>query len=161
MLKRSKNRSGLEKEDGWWWKYRPVIVVLQSVNTLNKKADTNQLHCWRGDQWNIILKRYFRYHITIVYSKGYERRNPKLSQTTQEVASVRGSSLFTEFFYHLHFDCTNELKNAMVWKRKTVGAQASKAHVTRKSERLIHESVARCVTRCYVSLGTVENFNAL
>ena len=152
MRKRSKNRSGLEKEDGWWWKYRPVIVVLQSVNTLNKKADTNQLHCWRGGQWNIILKRHFRYHITIVYSKGYERRNPKLSQTTQEVASVRGSSLFTEFFfYYLHFDCTNELKTSVVWKRKTVGAQASKAHVSRKT---------RCVTWCYVSRGTVENLNA-
>ena len=102
----------MEKEDGWLLKYQPVMVVLQSVNTLNKKADTNQLHCWRGDQWNIILKRYFRYHITIVYSKGFEGRNPKLSQTTQEVASVGGSSLFTEFFifYYLHFDCTNELK---------------------------------------------------
>ena len=152
MRKRSKNRSGLEKEDGWLLKYQPVIVVLQSVNTLNKKANTNQLHCWRGDQWNIILKRYFRYHITIVYSKGFERRNPKLSQTTQEVASVRGSSLFIEFFiiYYLHFDCTNELKTAVVWKRKTVGAQASKAHVPRKSARLFHESVTRCMTRCYV-----------
>ena len=151
MRKRSKNRSGLEKEDGWLLKYQPVMVVLQSVNTLNKKADTNQLHCWRGDQWNIILKRYFRYHITIVYSKGFERRNPKLSQTTQEVASVRGSSLFTEFFifYYLHFDCTNELKTAVVWKRTIVGAQASKAHVPRKSARLFHESVKRCVTRCY------------
>ena len=152
MRRRSKNCSVLEKDDSWWWKYRPVIVVLQSVNTLNKKADTNQLHCWMGGQWNIILKRHFRYHITIVYSKGYERRNPKLSQTTQEVASVRGSRLFTEFFfYYLHFDCTNELKTSVVWKRKTVGAQASKAHVSRKT---------RCVTRCYVSRGTVENLNA-
>ena len=112
----------------------------------------NQLHCWMGGQWNIILKRHFRYHITIVYSKGYERRNPKLSQTTQEVASVRGSRLFTEFFfYYLHFDCTNELKTSVVWKRKTVGTQASKAHFSRKT---------RCVTRCYVSQGTVENLNA-
>ena len=122
MRKRSKNCSGLEKEDGWWWKYRPVIVVLQSVNTLNKKADTNQLHCWRGGHWNIILKRHFRYHITIVYSKGYERRNPKLSQTTQEVASVRGSRLFTEFFFyynnddgdddnHTHSKCKSSKKN--------------------------------------------------
>ena len=150
MRKRSKNRSGLEKEDGWWLKYRPVIVVLQSVNTLNKKADTNQLHCWRGDQWNIILKRYFRYHITIVYSKGYERRN----QLGVQVCSQ-------SFFYYLHFDCTNELKTEVVWKRKTVGAQASKAYVSRKSERLFHESVTRCVTRCYVSRGTVENLNAL
>ena len=51
-----------------------------------------------GGQWNIIPKHYFRYHIPIVYSKCYERKNPKLSQTTQEVASVRGLSLFTVFF---------------------------------------------------------------
>ena len=95
MRKRSKNRSGLEKEDGWWWKYRPVIVLLQSVITLNKKADTNQLHCWRGGQWNIILKRYFRYHITIVYSKGYERRN-------QLGVQVCSQSFFLLLTFRLH-----------------------------------------------------------
>ena len=135
MLKRSKNRSGLEKEDGWWWKYRPVIVVLQSVNTLNKKADTNQLHCWRGDQWNIILKRYFRYHITIVYSKGYERRNPKLSQTTQEVASVRGSSLFTEFFLLLTFRLHKRIKKRNGLEKEDswcAGVQSSRLEEKRK-----------------------------
>ena len=31
------------------------------------------------------------------------------------------------------------------------------AHVSRKSKRLIHESVTRCVTRCQVTRGTVEH----
>ena len=40
---------------------------------------------------------------------------------------------------------------------KYLYAQASRAHVMRKSKRLIHESVTRCVTRCYVTRGNVEN----
>ena len=87
-------------------------------------------------------------------TQSFPKPHKKLRQLGVQVCSQ-------SFFYYLHFDCTNELKNAMVWERKTVGAQASKAHVSRKSERLIHESVTRCVTRCYVSRGTVENFNAL
>ena len=35
-------------------------------------------------------------------------------------------------------------------------SQAAQAHVSRKSQRLIHERVTRCVTR-----GTVENLNTL
>ena len=96
MCKRSKNCSDLEKEDGWWWKDQPVIIVLQSLNTLKKKADTNQLHCLgRGGAGGsgILYQNTICYHIIIVYCKGYEQKNPKLSQATQEVASVRGLSL--------------------------------------------------------------------
>ena len=35
-------------------------------------------------------------------------------------------------------------------------SQAPQAHVSRKSQRLIHERITRCVTR-----GTVENLNTL
>lgn len=60
------------------WKRKKVgggKINQPSLNKMNKKADTNQLHCRKGGgpQWDVILKHYFRYHITIVYSKGYER----------------------------------------------------------------------------------------
>ena len=79
-------------------------------------------------------------------TQSFPKLHKKLRQLGVQVCSQRF------FFYYLHFDCTNELKTSVVWKRKTVGAQASKAHVSRKT---------RCVTRCYVSRGTVENLNAL
>ena len=40
-------------------------------------------------------------------------------------------------------------------------SQAAQAHVSRKSQRLIHERVTRCVTRCSVTRGTVEYLNTL
>ena len=39
--------------------------------------------------------------------------------------------------------------------------QVAQAHVSRKSQRLTHERVTRCVTRCQVTKGTVENLNTL
>ena len=45
--------------------------------------------------------------------------------------------------------------------RWAVIPQAAQAHVSRKSQRLIHENVTRCVTWCYVTIGTVENLNTL
>ena len=32
-----------------------------------------------------------------------------------------------------------------------MSVEAARAHISRKSKRLIHESVRRCVTRCYVT----------
>ena len=40
-------------------------------------------------------------------------------------------------------------------------SQANQAHVSRKSHRSIHERVTRCVTRCSVTRGTVENLNTV
>ena len=42
-----------------------------------------------------------------------------------------------------------------------VTLQAVQVHVSRKSQRLIYESVTRCVARCEVTRGTVENLNML
>ena len=44
--------------------------------------------------------------------------------------------------------CTEENLNPEFWAFSRVGAQAAQAHVSRKSQRLIHERVTRCVTRC-------------
>ena len=47
------------------------------------------------------------------------------------------------------------------YQNMNVVAQAAHAHVSRKRQRLIPESVTRCVTRCLVTKGTVENLNTL
>ena len=44
---------------------------------------------------------------------------------------------------------------------KLKAPQAAQAHVSRKSQRWIHERFTRCVTRCWVTGGTVENLNTL
>ena len=97
LCKRSKNCTGLEKEDGWWWKDQPVVIVLQWLKTLKKKADTNQLHCLGGGwQWNIIPKHHWLSHHYCILQGLWAKKPkayPKLSQATQEVASVRGLSL--------------------------------------------------------------------
>ena len=40
-------------------------------------------------------------------------------------------------------------------------SQATQGHVSRKSQRVIHERVTRCVTQSKLCLGTVENLNTL
>ena len=42
-----------------------------------------------------------------------------------------------------------------------VQPQASQAHVSRKSKRLIRERVTHCVTRCKVTRGAFGNLNAI
>ena len=44
--------------------------------------------------------------------------------------------------------CSEQNLNPEFWVFSRVGAQAAQAHVSRKSQRLIHERVTRCVTRC-------------
>ena len=52
-------------------------------------------------------------------------------------------------------------KEGKVIKMGLASPQAAQAHVSRKSHRLVHESVMRCVIRCYVTRGAVENLNTL
>ena len=66
-----------------------------------------------------------------------------------------------------HWKCmyslfTNSFRLKLYSSLYLITSQAAQAHVLRKAnDRLIHESVTRCVTRCWVTRGTVENLNTL
>ena len=135
LCKRSKNCSGLEKEDSWWWKDQPVIIVLQSLNTLKKKADTNQLHCLGGGgwQWNIISKHYLLSHHYCILQGLWAKKPkayPKLSQATQEVASVRGLSLVK--YSILTICCCSVVVRSSQFAVRSIIRDRIKAHFPKK-----------------------------
>ena len=52
-------------------------------------------------------------------------------------------------------------KGSKVIKMGLASPQAAQAHVSRKSHRLVHESVMRCYESVDVVGGAVENLNTL
>ena len=80
----------------------------------------------------ILYQNTICYHIIIVYCKGYEQKKPKaypkLSQATQEVASVRGLSL-VKYSILTNCCCSVVVRSSLNHSRQDKGSFSKKKHL--------------------------------